>query len=180
MKSTLIFLSLFLVGLLNAAEKNETLIIAKGIQCTYLREKSFLDVYEQYSAEKPNQEYIKKVSDSIYAQAFKICDPENTANADKEILSVCATGCDQFITKGLLGLGGPSTSDVEKCKKMCLNYSDLLSHNYTGATKALKKYIDMTPACPKKIEPVESPAAIQIAPSIPATTILEKEDKKKE
>ncbi|MGZ3790323.1 MAG: hypothetical protein ACXVLQ_17455 [Bacteriovorax sp.] len=169
MKLTLIFLSMLFVGQVGAAEKDETQIIAKGIQCTYLREKSYLDIYELYSVEKmkekANLEYIKKVSDSIYAQAFKICDPENIVNADKEILTVCTTGCDQFVSKSVLGLGGSSVSDIEACKKMCLDYSDHLSNNYTGASKALKKYIAMNPPSPKKSEQQESPA-----PSAPAVT----------
>lgn len=167
MKPSLIILLMLPICQLTAAEKDEAQVIAKGIQCTYLREKSFLDIYEQYAAEKPNAEYIKQVSDSIYSQAFKICDPENTANADKEILKVCSSGCEQFATKGMLGLGGPSKSDIEKCKKMCLDYSDHLSNNYTGATKAVKKYIELNPPVVKKPEIVEVPApqAPSIAPA---------------
>lgn len=180
MKSTLIFLSMILVTQLSATERNETQIIAKSIQCTYLREKSYLDIYEQYSAEKPNPDYIKKVSDGIYSQAFKICDPENTANADKEILTVCTTGCDQFVTKGLLGLGGSTVADIVKCKKMCLNYSELLSLNYITATKALKKYVEINPPTPKKIEKIESPATLQIAPAPAVPTSLEKKEEKDE
>lgn len=183
MKSALILLLIALVSQLNASEKDETQGIAKGIQCSYLREKSFLNIYETYSIDKSNAEYIKKVSDAIYSQAFKICDPENTANADKEILSVCTSGCDQSATKGLLGIGGPSSDDIEKCKKLCQNYSDHLSNNYTGATKALKKYIELNP--PKKIE---APAQVQTSAtttppvSAPANTsaLTEKEKEKKE
>jgi hypothetical protein len=176
MKTTFIFLAMILTTPLIATEKDDSLVIAKGIQCTYLREKSFLDIYDLYSVEKSNSEYIKKVSDSIYAQAFKICDPENTTNADKEILAVCTTGCDQLATKGLLGMGGPSTSDIEKCKKVCLDYSDHLSHNYTAASKALKKYIGTTPPCQKEIQaPPAAPTPATVAP-IPPTP----EDQKKE
>lgn len=180
MKSTLILLLMAVTSQLFAAGKDETQKIAKGIQCTYLREKSFLNIDEMYSFEKSNPEYIKKVSDSIYAQAFKICDPENTNNANKEILSVCTTGCDQFILKGVLGLGGSSVDEIEKCKKMCLNYSDLLSHHYSAANTAVKKYIEMNPPEPKK---VEQPAAAVVAPAASAPVEIKeeiKEEKKKD
>lgn len=180
MKLTIIFLLSLLAGHLNASDKDQTLVIAKGIQCSYLREKSFLDINELYSLEKLNSEYVKKISDSIYSQAFKICDPENTVNADKEILTSCSTSCDQFATKGVLGLGGVSSSDVEKCKKLCLNYSDILSHKYTSSAKAIKKYIELNPPCVKKtesIEPQPSPSpAISPAPLVQK----EKEKEKKE
>ena len=179
MKSALIFTAMiFLAARAHSEEKNEAQIIAKGIQCTYLREKSFLDIYELYSTEKANPEYIKKVSDSIYAQAFKICDPENNINADKEILNVCATGCTQFVTKGILGLGGPSSNDIEKCKKMCLNYSDLLSLNYTSASKALKKYIEINPPTPKKVDPPENNTTLKAPPSTTPPPPAENEVKK--
>lgn len=170
MKSTLLFLSMILFGQSNAADKDDTSTIAKSIQCTYLREKSYSNISEQYSVEKSNQEYINKVSDSIYAQAFKICDPDNSVNADKEILTVCTTGCDQYVIKGLLGVGGSSTSDVQKCKKMCQNYSDLLGLNYVAATKAIKKYIGTIPPV------VSTPAE----PAVPAAAALEKEIEKKD
>ena len=174
MKSIILFLSIFLVGQAYSTEKNESQVIAKGIQCTYLREKSFFDVYELYSTEKTNPEYIKKVSDSIYSQAFKICDPENSENAAKEIHTVCANGCDQFALKGVMGIGGSSLLDIAKCKTMCLNYSDLLGFNYTGATKALKKYLELNPPTSKKVE------AAEIAPTAaPAITTPEKIEEKK-
>ena len=162
-------------GLINAEEKDQTAFIAKNIQCSYLREKSFLDIYELYAVEKKNIEYVKKVSDSIYAQAFKICDPENSANADKDIFTVCTAGCEQFVIKGLLGLSGPSATDVEKCKKMCLNYSDLLGINYSSATRALKKHLEMNLLVAKKIEVTEPPLTIQVIPEVPISTVLEKE-----
>ena len=165
MKLILICLSLSLIINVNAAEKMEIPNIAKTIQCTFLRDKSFFDINELYSIEKTNPEYIKKVSDSIYGQAFKICGPENETNADKEILSVCSKGCDQFVSKGILGIGGPSSTDIEKCKKMCLNYSDLLGINFSAATSALKKYIELNPPAPKKIETVEVPATSNVAPT---------------
>jgi len=161
MKITLIFLFLFVGTQLSAAQKDETQVIAKGIQCTYLREQSFVNIYNTYSIDKGNPEYIKKVSDGIYSQAFKICDPENTTNADKEILTSCTTGCDQAATKGLLGMGGPSTADIEKCKKMCHNYSDHLSHHYTAALSALTKFAANVPVCPSKVDsaPIAAPSA---------------------
>jgi hypothetical protein len=115
------------------------------------------------------------VSDGIYAQAFKICDPVNSANADKDILAVCTSACEQSVIKGLLGLSGPSATDVEKCKKMCLNYSDLLGVNYSSATKALKKHIEINPIVTKKTETTEPPSTIQVIPEVPTSTILEKE-----
>ena len=175
MKSMLIFLSVILITQVGAVEKNDTEIIAKGIQCTQLRDKSFIDTYEQFTLEKVNSEYIKKVSDSIYAQAFKICDPENSVNADKEIFTVCNSGCDQFVKKSLLGFGGSSTEEIDKCKKTCTNYSNILSISYVSASKALKKYIDQIPPAPKKIEPVEVAVPSQIAPVLVTTpTVLEK------
>jgi hypothetical protein len=164
MKAILIILGMIYLGNVYASEKNEAQLLAKGIQCTYLREKSFFNIDELYSVEKSNAEYIKKVSDSIYAQAFKICDPENTANADKEILAVCTSGCDQLVTKGVLGIGGVSKTDIEKCKKMCLDYSDHLSHHYTAAAKAVKKYIEMNPP----------------APTAPTTPLVSPDSKEKE
>jgi len=165
------------VAHVSAEEKKDELVLAKSIQCSYLREKSFSDIFDLYSVEKQNSEYIKKVSDTIYSQAFKICDPDNITNAEKDILNVCTTGCSQLVTKGLLGLGGPSTGDIEKCKKMCLNYSDLLSINYTAATKALKKIADSTSPAPKKIEPIEAPVVPQVTPALPtAATTLENKD----
>lgn len=177
MKSTLIFLLISMATHLLAADKDQTQKIAKGIQCAFLREKSFLHVDEMYSVEKANSEYIKKVSDSIYAQAFKICDPENTINASKEILAVCTTGCDQFILKGVLGLGGSSVDEIEKCKKMCLNYSDLLSHNYTAANTAVKKYIEMNPPEPKKVEQPATPAPVVAPAAASASESKEPEEK---
>lgn len=165
---------MILVGQVHSAEKNESQVIAKGIQCTYLREKSYLDVYELYSTEKPNPEYIKKVSDSIYAQAFKICDPENIENAAKEIHTVCANSCEQFALKGVMGIGSSSALDIAKCKTMCLNYSDLLGFNYTGATKALKKYLELNPPVAKKIEAAEVVPAV-----VPALATPEKTEEKK-
>ncbi len=152
MKTVVLSLSIFLTFNLYAAEKGEGLQIAKGIQCTNLREKSFLNFNEQYSTEKFNQEYIKKVSDGIYAQAFRICDPENTANADKEILNSCNTGCDQSVVKGVMGIGGSSASDIEKCKKFCQSYTDYLSVIFTSASKAIAKHIEQNPPTPKKME----------------------------
>lgn len=182
MKRAFLFLFFILPCSSFAAEKTEGQI-AKSIQCTYLRDKSFLEINNLYSVEKFNPEYIKKVSDSIYAQAFRICDPENIANADKEILAVCTEGCDQFVTKGLLGIGGPSASDVAKCKKICINYSDLLSLNYTSAIKALKRNSELNPPVVKAPEAVvEKPVAPESAPApavLPEPSTVKEEDKKK-
>lgn len=184
MKSTVILLSLFLAStnIIAAAEKNDNAVIAKSIQCSYLREKSFLNVYELYSVGKENTEYIKKVSDNIYSQAFKICDPENTPNADKEILGVCTTGCDQFVSKSVLGIGGSTQADIEQCKKMCLNYSDHLSHNYNASIKAIKKYIEMNPPAQAPVpasSPAPAPTSSQITPASSTTTTLDKKAEEK-
>ena len=179
--TSIVLVLMVFVGHVVAEEKKGDQVIAKSIQCSYLREKSFSDIFELYSVEKQNSEHIKKVSDTIYSQAFKICDPDNITNAEKEILNVCTTGCSQLVTKGLLGLGGPSAGDIEKCKKMCLNYSDLLSVNYTATIKALKKLADSTPPAPKKVEPAETPVATQVTPALPAAaTTLENKGEAKE
>lgn len=152
---------IFLVAMVFANEA-DLQSIAKKIQCGHLREKSFQDTFERISVEKVNSEYIKKVSDGIYAQAFKICDPDNSANAEKEIETACVSGCDQAVTKGVMGIGGVGTTDVERCKKGCLVYSDLLGLNYTSAVKGMTKYIEKNP--PKK----EAPKA-EAAPVVPET-----------
>ena len=57
---------------------------------------------------------------------------------------------------------------------MCLNYSDLLGFNYTGATKALKKYLELNPPVAKKIEAAEVVPAV-----VPALATPEKTEEKK-
>ena len=182
MKLTLIVLVLMIfVGQVAADGKKEYQVIAKSIQCSYLREKSFADLFEVYSVEKQNSDYIKKVSDTIYSQAFKICDPDNITNAEKDILNVCTTSCSQLVTKGLLGLGGPSSKDIENCKKMCLNYSDLLSANYAASTKALEKFADSSLPAPQIVKPIEATVVPQVSPALPTSdTTLENKDEAKE
>lgn len=175
MKTAFIFLSMILTSLIYAEEKDQTALIAKGIQCSYLREKSFQEIYELYTANKKSSENIKKISDSIDALAFKVCDPENSTNADKEILTVCIKGCDQFMIKAFPGTISTLISDGEKCKKVCLHYSNLLDINYTSATKALRKNLEMNPLLPKNRESLDSPSVMQIMPAVPVTTVLEKD-----
>lgn len=160
MRSYMKFLIIFLMiicGTLNASEKDQNAKIAKAYQCNFIRSNSFADVYEKYTGEKTEDNLIKKVSNEIISQGFKICDPEISASIEKDIYSVCTGNCDKKPEKGILDFGGPSTGEIDKCKRICRAYSDLVSAHYAAASGAINKYIEVTPNCTKKVEAIIAP-----------------------
>lgn len=177
MKSTIIILMLIICGTLKAIEKDDSLKIAKSSQCSFIRSNTFADVYEKYTGEKSGDDLIKKASDAILAQGFKICDPENNVNAEKEIFSICNGNCEKKATKGILDFGGPTTAEIDKCKRLCQAYADLIGISYSASSGAVNRYIEINPMCTKKPEPTQSCPPPAIAPVVtnPINDISDKE-----